>query len=181
MRRKTRVMYAVVGCSDCGMLWVIEGRSETSQCPRCGTRRGYEKRRKFVTTEDEDHAREVRASILANKQDHGDAFAELDSFAELESQIDDAGPSDAEYLEGSGLDPDAVAEAGERAGSSAGGSKSRKAVVREAVERLDEPTEDAVVAYADERDVPAEYTRKALTKLVRAGEASESRGVYRLV
>ncbi|PSP75278.1 replication protein H, partial [Halobacteriales archaeon QH_6_68_27] len=75
-------MYAVVGCSECDMLWVVEGRPETSQCPRCGTRRPYAKRRKFVSTEDEDHAREVRASILANRQGHGDAFAELDSFAE---------------------------------------------------------------------------------------------------
>jgi len=173
-------MYAVVGCSDCSMLWVVEGRPETSQCPRCGTTRQYAKRKKFVSTEEEDHAREVRASMLANRQGHGDAFAELDSFTEMERQIDDVGPSDAEYLEGSGLDPDAVAEAGERAMES-GGSKSRKERVRTAVREVDEATEEAVVDDAAERGVDAEYTRKVLEKLVRAGEATESRGVYRLL
>lgn len=173
-------MYAVVGCSDCSMLWIVEGRPETSQCPRCGTTRQYAKRRKFVSTEDEDHAREVRASMLANRQGQGDAFAELDSFAEMERQIDEVGPSDAEYLEGSGLDADAVTEAGERA-TEARTSRSRKETVREAVRELDEATESAVVEYATERGVDAEYTRRALEKLVRAGEATENRGVYRLL
>jgi len=173
-------MYAVVGCSDCSMLWVVEGRPETSQCPRCGTTRQYAKRKKFVSTEEEDHAREVRASMLANRQGYGEDFAELDSFTEMERQIEDVGPSDTEYLEGSGLDADAVAEAGERAMESSG-SKSRKERVREAVRELDEATEAAVVDYASERGVDAEYTRKALEKLVRAGEATESRGVYRLL
>lgn len=173
-------MYAVVGCSDCSMLWVVEGRPETSQCPRCGTTRQYAKRRKFVTTEAEDHAREVRASMLANRQGHGDAFAELDSFAEMERQIDEVGPSDEEYLEGSGVDADAVTEAGERV-TETRGSKSRKERVRKAVRECDEATEDAVVDYASERGVDPEFTRTALEKLVRAGEATENRGVYRLL
>lgn len=175
-------VYAVVGCSECSMLWVVEGRPETSQCPRCGTRRPYAKRRKFVSTEDEDHAREVRASILANRQGHGEAFAELDSFAEMDAHVDDVGPDDAKYLEASGIDSEAVAEAGERAGQSrAGGGRSRRETVRAALRDLEEPTEDDVVAYASERGVPAEYARKALEKFVRAGEATENRGVYRLV
>jgi len=174
-------MYAVVGCSDCQALWIVEGRPETSECPRCGTQRQYAKRRKFVSTDDEDHAREVRASILANRQGHGDAFAKLDSFAEMDEQVDAVGPSDEEYLEGSGLDADAVAAAGDRAGSGDGRSRSRQQVVRDALGELDEPTEKRVVAYADEHGVPADYTRRALEKLVRAGEATENRGVYRLV
>jgi hypothetical protein len=176
-------MYAVVGCSDCEHLWIVEGRPETSQCPRCGTTRAYAKRRKFVSTEDEDHAREVRSSMLANRQDEGEAFADLDSFAEMDEYVDEAGPDDDdEYLAGSGLDPEAVREASERASESrSGGGQSRKATVRAALRELDDPTEDEVVAYADERGVPADYTRKALDKLVRAGEVTENRGVYRLV
>jgi DNA-directed RNA polymerase subunit RPC12/RpoP len=174
-------MYAVVGCSDCSALWIVEGRHETSECPRCGTRRPYAKRRKFVSTDDEDHAREVRASMLASRQGHGDEFAELDSFAEMETQVDDVGPSDEEYLESAGVDSDAVAEAGERAGESAGESTSRRDTVREAVRSVDDATEEAVVAYASERGVDPEYARKALRKLVRAGEATENRGVYRLL
>jgi len=173
-------MYAVVGCSDCSMLWIVEGRPETSQCPRCGTTRSYEKRRQFVTTEDEDHAREVRASMLANRQGQGEAFAELDSFTEMETQIDEVGPSDAEYLEGSGLDAGEVAAAGDRAMDS-GGSQSRREIVEEGVRTLEEPTTEAVVAYAEDRGVPADYAETVLRKLVRSGEATENRGVYRLV
>jgi len=180
---KSGDVYAVVGCSECSMLWVVEGRPETSQCPRCGKRRPYAKRRKFVSTEDEDHAREVRASILANRQGHGDAFAELDSFAEMEAYVDDVGPDDEEYLEASGVDSQAVDEAGKRASESraSSGGGSRRQTVRAALRELDDPTEEEVVSYASERGVPADYTRKALRKLVRAGEVTENRGVYRLV
>jgi DNA-directed RNA polymerase subunit RPC12/RpoP len=174
-------MYAVVGCSDCSALWVTEGRPETTQCPRCGTRRKHAKRRKFVETDDEAHAREVRASMLANRQGEGDAFAELDSYAEMERQVDDAGVDDETYLEDSGVDTDAVSAAAKRTEQGATDGSSRKETVLSALRTLDEPTEDNVVAYAEERGVPASYTRKALTKLVRAGKASESRGQYRLL
>ena len=171
-------MYAVVGCDECQALWIVEGRPDSSQCPRCGKTRKYEKRREFVTTDDEDHAREVRASMLAARQSQDEAFAELDSFAELDAQVDEAGIDDETYLAESGIDPDAVAEAGERESS---GSSSREETVRDALRELDEPTEGDIVAYASERGVPEEYTRTALRKLVRAGEVSESRGVYRLL
>jgi len=90
--------YAVVGCSDCNALWVVEGRPETTGCPRCEKRHQFGKLKQFVTTDDEDHAREVRASILANKAGHGDAFAEVDDFATLDDYVEDAGIGDDEYL-----------------------------------------------------------------------------------
>ena len=174
-------MYAVVGCSECSALWIVEGRPETSQCPRCGGRRQHAKRRTFVETDDEDHAREVRSSMLANRQGHGEAFAELDSFAEMDRRTESAGVDDETYLEASGVDSDAVAAAGNRTERGSGGGTSRKATVRQALRALSEPTEADVVAYAEERDVPADYTRRALAKLVRAGEVSESGGSYRLL
>jgi len=174
-------MYAVVGCSDCSALWVTEGRPETTQCPRCGTRRKHAKRRKFVETDDETHAREIRASMLANRQGEGDAFAELDSYAEMERQVDDAGVDEETYLDESGVDTEAVSAAADRAEQGATGGASRKETVLSALRNLDQPTEGDIVAYAEERGVPASYTKKALTKLVRAGKASESRGQYRLL
>lgn len=174
-------MYAVVGCGECSALWIVEGRPETSQCPRCGTTRKYKKRREFVTTDDEDHAREVRSSMLATRQDMGDAFAGLDSFAEMESYVDESGIDDETYLRESGIDTDAVAAAAERKERGSGGSQSRKETVTQALRTLDSPDEEAVVAYASERGVSAEYTRKVLQKLVRAGDATESRGQYRLL
>lgn len=172
-------MYAVVGCSDCQALWVVEGRPERSECPRCGTTRQYEKRKQFVTTDDPDHAREVRAAMLAKRQGHADAFAELDSFAEMDAYVADAGMDDEEYLDAAGLDTDATAAAGNRAEDGAGGGESRKETVLSALDALDSPTEDAVVEYATERGVPESYVREALTRLVRQGELTEAGGTYR--
>lgn len=171
-------MYAVVGCGECRALWIIEGRAETSQCPRCGTTRGYEKRRKFVTTEDENHARDVRASMLAARAGHSDAFAELESFAELEDLLEDAGIDDETYLRESGLDADAVQHV-DADGSST--SQSREAVIREALRNQQRPTSEDVVEYAHARGVPPEYTERALQKLVASGEVSENQGSYRLL
>lgn len=174
-------MYSVVGCSDCSALWVLEGRPETSQCPRCGSRRQYAKRRKFVTTDDENHAREVRASMLANRQDEGDAFADVDAFEDLESRIDEAGVDDGEYLAAAGLDPTEVADAGERATAGTGGGRSRPEIVRDALEARERPDETAVVEYATERGVPADAARSVLARLVRRGEVLEDDGGYRLL
>lgn len=174
-------MYAVVGCSECSHLWLIEGRSETTQCPRCGSRRAYERRKKFLETEDADHAREVRASMLATRQDEGEAFADLDSFSALEDDVADGVVDDDEYLAASGLDVDELEAAGERdpRGPSRTGSKNE--IVERALAELEEPTEDEVVEYAGDHGVSAEYVRTTLEKLVRRGAASESRGRYRLL
>ena len=172
-------MYAVVGCSECSALWVLEGRPETTQCPRCGTRRKFELLRKFVETEDVDAAREIRAKMLAERQDMGEAFDGLDSYAEMETRVEDSVIDDETYLDAKGVDSDAAAAAGRRAGEGTGGSNSRRETVIEALEQLDSPDEDAVVEYATERGVPDEYARRALQSLVRSGEVSENGGRYR--
>jgi predicted nucleic acid-binding Zn-ribbon protein len=173
-------MYAVVGCGECSALWVVEGEPETTGCPRCGTRHQYAKLKRFVETDDEAHAREVRASMLANRRGEGEAFAALDSYEELGEHADGGVVDDDEYLSAAGLDVDEVAAAGDRA-TNRGSSRSRRETVVDALRALDEPTEDDVVEYAAEHGVSPEYAREALAKLVRAGEASESRGRYRLV
>jgi DNA-directed RNA polymerase subunit RPC12/RpoP len=174
-------MYAVVGCSDCSALWVVEGRSETLQCPRCGSTRGYDKRRKFVTTDDEDHAREVRASMLASRRGEGEAFAELDAFDELETRVEDAGVDDETYLERSGVDAAAAAAAGDRATEGAGGSRSRPETVRAALRERDRPDREAVLAYAADRGVPREAAGDVLDRLIDRGEVVETDGGYRLL
>ena len=168
-------MYAVVGCSECSMLWIVEGRPARSSCPRCGASRKHKKRKKFVTTDDENHAREVRASMLAAQSGHSDAFAKLDSFAELGEQA--TGIEDETYLKASGIDAEEVAAAGKSDST----SKSRQEIVREALRELEEPTEDAVVTYATDRGVPAAYTERTLAALVQNGDVSEHRGIYRLL
>jgi hypothetical protein len=172
--------YAVVGCSDCNALWVVEGRPETTGCPRCEKRHQFGNLKQFVTTDDEDHAREVRASILANEAGQGDAFADLEDFATLDDYVDDAGMSDDDYLAESGVDTDEVAAAAERAESS-GRSLSKREAVETALRALEEPTEREVKAFAAEHGVGGEYVENALSRFARAGEVVEDDGSYRLL
>ena len=172
-------MYAVVGCNECGALWLLSDPGETATCPTCGKRHRTQKLKRFYESDDRESARQARAAMLADKRGDGEAFGALDSVAEMERRVDEAtAVSDREYLEGSGLDVDEVAAAGDTSG---GGSKSRRGVVEDALRDADRPTEDEVVAYADERGVPPEAARDLLEKLVRRGAVSESRGRYRLL
>jgi len=174
-------MYAVVGCSECSALWVVEGRPETTQCRRCGSRHTFAKLKQFVTTDSPEEAKEARAALLADRQDQGDAFADLDHFAVMEHEIEDAGIDDDSYLDAQGVDTEAVTKASDRATEGEGGSRSREEVVRAAIESVNEPTEMTVLDYAVEHGVPTEAARTILTKLVRTGEAVENDGEYRLL
>jgi len=87
---------------------------------------------------------------------------------------------DEEYLEAAGLDVDELAAAGDR-NTRQPSSQSKRAVVEEALETLESPTEADIVDYATDRGVEATYVQSALEKLVRRGAVSESRGTYRLL
>jgi predicted nucleic acid-binding Zn-ribbon protein len=173
-------MYAVVGCTNCTAHWLLEDPDEadSAECPRCGTRHRTKKLRKFYRSDDRQQARQVRAAILAERAGQKDAFDELPTVAEMEAEIDAAGVDDDEYLAAAGLDPEAVAAAGER---DDGGSRDRTQILKDGVERTDPPTEAEIVAYATEHGVPAETARTVLERLVRGGEVSENRGHYRLL
>ena len=175
-------MYAVVGCSECANMWLVTDpkRSKTANCPRCGRTHQTKKLRSFLETEDRQAARQARAALLAKKHGDSEAFAETAHVSEMEELIEESGVDDAEYLEGSGLDAAEVESAGERA-TEGRSSSNRVDVVREAVRAGDRPTEEEVVASAEERGVPGEAAREVLEKLTRRGELSESRGRYRLL
>jgi hypothetical protein len=166
-------MYSVVGCKECHALWVVDGRPETTNCPRCETRHKFAKLKAFAETDTSDAAARVRSSMLAKRADDGEFVDPADI------DLDGVGISDEEFLTASGLDTEEVAAAGERAAGSVGSSRSRKQIVRDALEDLDEPTLEDVVAYAEEAGVPESYVERALEKLERAGEVTESGGVYR--
>ena len=134
-------MYAVVGCRECDALWVVEGQPGTTGCPRCGKRHRFDRLRTFAETDDEDRAKQARAAILAERSGHGDAFADLADFADMEAAVDDAVVPDEEYLGGAGIDVDEVEAAGDgaRRGQGAGGA-SRPETVKAALRDLDAPT-----------------------------------------
>ncbi|MFC6989361.1 DUF5817 domain-containing protein [Haloplanus sp. GCM10025708] len=173
-------MYAVVGCSDCGALWILADPTEakTAQCPRCRTRHETRRLERFYRTEDRDAAREARAAMVAEKSGDSEAFDALPSVREMERRLDDAGVDDDEYLTAAGLDADAVADAGDVGGSP---SQSRPELVRAALSEGGARTESEIVAYATERGVPAEAARDVLERLTRRGELTESGGEYRLL
>ncbi|SFR58697.1 hypothetical protein SAMN04487947_2580 [Halogeometricum rufum] len=176
-------MYAVVGCTECGSMWLLTDprQSKTANCPRCGRTHQTKKLRTFIETEDREAARQARAALLAKKHGDSEAFAETAHVSEMEESVAESGVDDEEYLEASGLDADEVASAGERAMGGASSSPNRVDVVREAIRATDRPTEDEVAAYAAERGVPDAAARDLLEKLTRRGEVSESRGRYRLL
>lgn len=165
-------MYSVVGCKACRNLWVVEGRPETTECRRCGKRHRFEKLKRFAETETSEAAARVRSSMLAERADDGE-FLDPD-----EIDLEDVGVDDEEFLAASGLNAEEVAKAGKRATES-GGSRSRKRIVLDALEDLDAPTAEDVVAYAETAGVPESYVEKTLEKLQRAGEVTVSDGVYR--
>ncbi|MGQ4556812.1 DUF5817 family protein [Halobellus sp. GM3] len=178
-------MYVVVGCSDCEHLWLVRNlrAAETATCPRCGRTHRTKTLRRLAEDEDREAARQARSALLAKRGGNSEAFAKTAHVAEMEREVDERGVDDREYLEGAGLDADEVAAAGERAGegAQAGSSGSQLDVVREALSVCDAPTAEDVVAYAEERGVPGEKAREILEKLTRRGDASESRGTYRLL
>lgn len=168
-------MYAVVGCTDCSSLWVIETGGKTATCPRCGSRHRTEKLREFATAEDADAAREARSAMVANRRDAGDTAP---SFGDLEAAVDGDAVDDATRLEAAGIDPDEVEAAGERAmeGQS---SRSRREIVLDAFEEHDQPDVGVICNYAAERGVDGEYVQKLLRKLERAGEVTDTGSGYR--
>lgn len=173
-------MYAVVGCRDCGAYWIVAGRPETTQCRRCGARRRFEQLHRFAETDDEDAAREARARLLAERSSGVETVANLDSFAAMDDRVREPAVSDEAYLTGVGVDADAVAAAGERA-TARRNSQSRREIVVAAVRALEDPTVDAIVAYARERGVATDDAREVLERLTRRGAATRSGDWYRLL
>jgi predicted nucleic acid-binding Zn-ribbon protein len=171
-------MYAVVGCNRCGALWLLSDPGETATCPQCSKRHQTRKLKRFYESDDREAARQARAAMLAERRDESGTFGDLESVAEMERRLDEAGVGDREFLTASGLDADAVEAAGD---VSRERSRSRTELVRDAVAEQDRPTESEIVAYAEARGVPAEAARNLLERLAQAGEVSEHRGRYRLL
>jgi predicted transcriptional regulator len=174
-------MYSVVGCSNCDALWVVDGRPESTSCPRCEKRHRFGKLKKFHQTPDATEAREARSRLFATRSDNLEALDHLEDFTTLGRLAEDAGVDEEEYLEMSGVDTSEVAAAGDRAERGQSRSRSRRQIVLDALRQQESPTIEEVHAYATNAGVPSEYVDRALTKLSQAGEISKSDGRYRLL
>jgi len=171
-------MYAVVGCSRCSALWILEGEAGTATCPRCEKRHQRERLRSFVETDDADHARDVRAAMLAERSGEGEAFASVGSFGETEARATEPVIDDESYLEAAGIDPEEAAAAAE---GPSGGSTDRRTLLVETVSALDDPTEARIVDAATARGLDRSTVESMLEKLVRSGTLTEHRGRYRVL
>ena len=176
-------MYAVVGCNNCSMLWLLTDprESNTAQCPRCGKTHQTKKLKHFFESDDRSAAQQARSALLAKKQGASETFADVDHVVDLEAQASEPVVDDREYLDAAGLDADDIAAAGEQ---STRRSKPRDEIVREAVDEAgddDRPTETDILDYAEQQGVPREKAQELLEKLCRRGEASKSGGRYRLL
>lgn len=168
-------MYTVVGCRNCRFLWSVEGRPDTTQCPRCRSRYRFAKLRSFGETETSAAAARIRSAILANRAEDGE-FIDPE-----EIDTDAVGMDDDEFLTASGIDADAVAGAKQRAETSTTRSRSRKQIVLDGLETLEQPTLDELTAYAAESGVSASYVETAVEKLTQAGEILRTNDGYRQV
>lgn len=176
-------MYAVVGCNNCSNIWLLSDAdaAQTANCSRCGKTHQTRKLRRFFESDDHAEARQARAAILAGKQGANDEFQNVDSVAEMERQLDESGIGDREFLERSGFGTAQIDEIEAASDVSQTSSRSRQDIVTDAIREYDRPTEEEIVAYATDHGVPAEAARTLLEKLTQRGEASESRGRYRLL
>lgn len=154
-------MYSVVGCGDCGAVWIVDGDPETTTCRRCGKRHRFAALRKLARTDDKQAAAEARSKILADRA-IGDVGVDVPHVTEMERELD--------------LDKPTTATR-----TTDGNSSSRKAVVRRAIRALDAPTAEAIAAFANDRGVPEPAAHRILEELVNSGEATADGGRYRLL
>lgn len=111
--------------------------------------------------------------MLAGRADDGEFVdpAEIDT--------EGVGVDEVEFLSASGVDPDAVSAAGDRAETGNERSRSRKQVILDGLAELEEPTATELETYASAAGVSRSYVETALEKLRRRGEVTKTDAGYR--
>lgn len=108
-----------------------------------------------------------------------DRAAEGEFVDPREIDTETVGMDDDEFLAASGVDPEAVSAAERRADGSTNRSRSRRRVVLDGLEDLEEPTTADLVQYAADAGVGEAYVERALEKLARSGEITRTNDGYR--
>lgn len=176
-------MYAVVGCTDCEALWIVEDlpAAKTATCPQCQRCHQAKTLRQLATESSHQAAQQARSALLAHQQGNSAAFASIGHISELESRLaqEETGVTDREYLSESGLDPATVADAEAKMTESVSSSPSPIDQVKAAIDTLGEPTESNIVATVAENGVEADRIRTLIEKLHRQGEITKERDRFR--
>lgn len=167
-------MYNVVGCGECGALWLITDVPETTQCPRCGTRHSTDNLRILAASDDQATARQARAQLLASRQGVDDPSGILEATVDVPI----ASPSDSRHEADDRGDPDLMLTDHDQ---EAGSARSQREILMAGLRDLDEPTHDEILEFATARGISAEYVESALEKLVRDGAIRKESDTYRLL
>lgn len=167
-------MYEVVGCRECGELWIREGDAETATCPRCGRRFTVARLRTLGSAESAEVAREIRSNLLAERAEYGGIVA---GYTDIDDQqtIDDE-----QYLTELGIDSDDVAEAGDRI-TDTPPNRSDREIVLETIDEVDRPSRDRIADEVEAQGLSKDGVETVLDRLRQAGEVTFDGEEYRRV
>ncbi|MCX2819532.1 hypothetical protein EGH25_09240 [Haladaptatus sp. F3-133] len=175
-------MYKVVGCSNCESVKIAVEDDEKTVCNRCQNQIDVADARAIFRSENLEEAKEARSMALARQQGFDGIADEIVEGGIVSENVGDRFGED-ELMEDRGIDTDAVEEAGEvNRETTDGDSKPQTRIVKDAVEFLDEPTDEDVAEFAEERGVDRDKAFELVDKLCMEGEAMRTReGVVQLL
>lgn len=175
-------MYIVVGCSECESVKIAAKGNETTVCNKCQSQIDLGKARKIYSTDDLEEAKEARSMAIARRQGFEGMAEEIAEDGIVSESVSEQFGEE-ELMEEEGVDTEEVEEAGDVSRETTDGeAKPQKRIVKDAVEHLEEPTDDDIADYAEERGVGREKAFDIVDKLCMEGEAMRTReGVVRLV
>lgn len=156
--------------------------NETTVCNKCQSQIDLKKARKMFRSEDLEEAKEARSMALARRQGFEGIADEIAQEGIVSETVTERFGED-EVMEKEGIDTEAVEEAGDvNRAKTDSESKPQTRIVRDAVEFLDEPTDDDIADFAEERGVGREKAFEIVDRLCMEGEAMRTReGVVRLL
>ncbi len=175
-------MYTVVGCSQCESVKIVHGGSQTTVCNRCQSQINVGSARTIFESDDLEAAKEARSVAMAKR----DGFDHLvEEIVEQDVVTEDVSQQVAgdELMQKEGVDAERAEQAGEvdRAKTD-GESKPQVRIVKDAVEFLDQPTDEDVTEFAVDRGVSPEKVEEIVDRLCMEGEAMRTKaGEIRLL
>ncbi len=175
-------MYTVVGCSQCESVKIVAGGSATTVCTRCQNRIDVGSARTIFESEDLEAAKEARSVAMARRDGFEHLVEEIVQQEVVDDQVSEQ-VVDEELLRKEGVDTGEAEAAGEVDRSKTDGeSKPQVRIVKDAVEFLDQPTDEDVVEFAVDRGVSAERVEEIVDRMCMQGEAMRTKaGEIRLL
>lgn len=176
-------MFSVIGCSDCESVKIVKGTPETTVCNRCQAQIQVATARVIYESEDLQEAKEARSLALARRNGFDYLADEMVDREILNETVTENVAEEELIEEKSEEDPVEIEEAGDiDKPKTAEERDPKKRIVMDAIEFLDEPTDDDVVEFAEDRGVEPERAAEIVDRLCMEGEAMRTReGTIRLL